>query len=105
MERLTEIRGDRTWKLFHVSWYVNLVLVILVLLFSLYYLGEAWAGNPNDADRNTTMMATMLIIATVLLMGAGISRYSARLEGQHLELKLAIKEVERQVEELKNRGI
>ena len=90
MQRLTEERGGRTWRLFHIGWYVNIVLVILVLLIALWYLGDAWAGEPADADRDTTMMAAMLVIASVLLMGAGVSRYEARLEGQHLEIKLAI---------------
>ena len=100
VERLTEDRGDRTWKLFHVSWYVNLSLVILALLATVFYLSLVWSEAPNELW-NVSMMSTTLVIATVLLAGAGISRYQARLEGQHLELKLTIGRLAAQVEELR----
>jgi len=93
MDRLTEERSDRTWKLFRFSWYLNLVLVLLVLALALNYFSLAGAGDPQKAEKNTTMMAAMLVIAAVFLVGAGVSRYQARLEGQHLELKLAIKKL------------
>ena len=101
MERLTEHRGARTWKLFHISWYINLALVILVLLASAYFLVAAEGGDPDSSLNNTIMMGSMLIVATVLLMGAGISRYEARLEGQHLELKLELKKISAEIEKLK----
>ena len=41
----------------------------------------------------------MLIVANLLLMGGGVSRYKARLEGQRLELKLAIKGLATAVDE------
>ena len=101
MERLTEHRGARTWRLFHIGWYINLALVIFVLLASAYYLIAAEASEGAASLNNTVMMGTMLVVATILLMGAGVSRYEARLEGQHLELKLALKEVMAEIEELK----
>ena len=102
MERLTESRGGRAWKLFRIGWYINLILVVVVLLFAAKYLFDAQLGEEgSEATRSTVMMGTMMIVACLFLMGAGISRYQARLEGQHLEIKLAIKQVEAQVEELK----
>jgi len=102
MERLTENRGGRAWKLFHISWYINLILVLVVLLFAAKYMFDAQLGEEgSEATRNVVMMSAMVIVASLLLMGAGVSRYQARLEGQHLELKLAIKHIEAQVEELK----
>lgn len=100
MERLTENRGARTWKLFHIGWYINLALVIVVLLAAAYYLIAAQGEEPTNALNHTIMMGAMLIIATVLLMGAGISRYEARLEGQHLELKLTLKKLSDDLEKL-----
>jgi NADH:ubiquinone oxidoreductase subunit H len=101
MERLTEERGQRTWRLFHIGWYFNIALVVIVLLCALYFLGQAWAGEPSQSLKNTVMMAAMLIIAAVLLMGAGVSRYQARVEGQHLELKLAIKQIMAKLDTMK----
>ena len=102
MERLTESRGDRAWKLFHIGWYINLILVIVVLLFAAWYFADAQGeAEETEASRSIIMMCTMMIVASLLLMGAGVSRYEARLEGQHLELKLAIKETGAQIEELR----
>lgn len=101
MERLTEARGDRTWKLFRLSWYMNVILVGIVLLMALNYFSLAGAGKPAYAERHITMMGAMLVIACVFLIGAGISRYQARLEGQHLELKLAINKLTAEVEALR----
>ena len=101
MERLTEDRGSRTWRLFRIGWYFNVALVIVALLFSAYYFIGAQVGDSLETTRNVTMMATMLVVASILLMGAGISRYEARLEGQHLEIKLAIKQLEAELEEFK----
>ena len=101
MERLTEHRGARTWRLFHIGWYINLALVIFVLLVSAYYLVAAEGSEGTVSLNNTVMMGAMLVVATILLLGAGLSRYEARLEGQHLELKLALKKVMTEIEELK----
>lgn len=104
MERLTERRGGRTWRLFRVGWYFNLVLVVGFLLLAAHFLIDAQVGaGGSEETRNIILMVTMLIVASVLLMGAGVSRYEARLEGQHLELKLAIKRLEAEVEEFKKR--
>jgi ACR3 family arsenite efflux pump ArsB len=102
MERLTVDRGERTWKLYHLSWYINILLVILVLAFALHFYVDMLVGasSPNDATRDAIMMSIMLFVAIVLLLGAGISRYQARLEGQHLEIKLAIKELSDRIDSL-----
>ena len=102
MERLTKHGGARTWRLFRIGWYINLALVIFVLLVSAYYLFAAESSEPEASVDNTVMMGAMLIVATILLMGAGISRYEARLEGQHLELKLALNKVIAEIEALKD---
>ncbi|MBN2307841.1 MAG: hypothetical protein JXR94_02655 [Candidatus Hydrogenedentes bacterium] len=93
MERLTEERGDRTWRLFHIGWYVNLLAFLGVLAWAFWLvlqIGMARAEEQPVQVSDMIMMMGLFIIAAVLLMGAGISRYQARLEGQHLELKLAI---------------
>ena len=103
MERLTVSRGERTWKLYHLSWYLNILLVVLLLALALhFYVEMVWGvGNPAQGIHNATMMAVMLVVACLLLLGAGLSRYQARLEGQHLELKLAIKEITDRLDALK----
>ena len=91
------------WKLYHLSWYVNIFIVVLLLALALHFYVElVWgAGSPAEAMHNATMMTMMLVVASLLLLGAGLSRYQARLEGQHLELKLAIKEIGDRIESLK----
>jgi hypothetical protein len=89
MERLTEKRGARSWFLYHLSWYLNLLLFLAAVFAATYYFIQLNLGSAERA-RDTVMMMGFLILAAILLMGAGISRYQARLEGQHLELKKAI---------------
>ncbi|MCX5770336.1 MAG: hypothetical protein NTZ09_08705 [Candidatus Hydrogenedentes bacterium] len=103
MERLTVSRGERTWKLYHLSWYINILIVLLLLTLALHFYIELLlgVGSPAEGAWNATMMSIMVFVAIVLLLGAGISRYQARLEGQHLELKLAIKEIGERIESLK----
>jgi hypothetical protein len=67
-----------------------------VLAWAFWILWQMTAGHTvEDTDKLMDMMVMMglVVIASVLLMGAGISRYQARLEGQHLELKMAIKKI------------
>ena len=103
MERLTVSRGERTWKLYHLSWYLNISIVVFLLALALHFYIELvlGVGSPAEGMFNATMMTIMLLAASVLLLGAGLSRYQARLEGQHLELKLAIKEISDRIDSLK----
>lgn len=100
-ERLTPERSARTWRLFYISWYANITLVIISLFLALFFLSRMWHGYATNIAAGTAMMMAFVVIACVLLMGAGISRYQARLEGQHLELKLAIGRLWQEIEALK----
>ena len=96
MERLTQERGDRTWKLYHIGWYVNLVAFLAVLAMAFWFcysLSSGWSEEGIEQVSDVVIMMGLVVVATVLLMGAGISRYQARLEGQHLELKLKLNEI------------
>ena len=103
MERLTVSRGERTWKLYHLSWYLNIFIVLLLFAVAFYLYMELaiGGGSPAQGMRNATMMTVVLFAAIILLLGAGLSRYQARLEGQHLELKLAIKELGDRIDSVK----
>ena len=104
MERLTEERGERTWKLFHIGWYINILAFLGVLAWAFWILRGMMAGHTvEDTTKlmDMVLMMGLVVIAAVLLMGAGISRYQARLEGQHLELKLAVKRLDETVGSLK----
>ncbi len=103
MERLTPDRNARTWKLFQIGWYANIGLAVLSLFLALYFFSRMWHGYASDIAAGTTMMMSFVIIACVLLMGAGISRYQARLEGQHLELKLTIQRLTEELEAYRDR--
>jgi len=102
VERLTESGGTHTWKLFRIGWYINIVLVTFFFLLAASFLINAQFGEKGvEATHNIIMMVTMMIVASLLLLGAGISRYEARLEGQHLEIKLTLKQLDAQIEGLK----
>ena len=101
MERLTEERGERTWRLFHFVWYVNLAAVAAALGGAIYMFKRVLETSASSPEADATLMMGFLVVASVLLMGAGISRYQARLEGQHLELKLAISKLTSTVEALR----
>ena len=93
MERLTEERGERTWRWFHIGWYINFFCVIAFLGAAWCFLLQVASGASQVAGTEGIDIALMMgfsVIAAVLLMGAGVSRYQARTEGQHLELKMAI---------------
>lgn len=89
MERLTEKRGTRSWFLFHLGWYLNLLLFLAAMLAALYFFVRLVGGAGTDLY-DTLMLMSFVIIGVLLLLGAGISRYQARLEGQHLEIKRAV---------------
>ena len=97
MERLTEERGERTYQLYHLSWYLNIIVAFALVLVA----GYVWASD-TPFDGRLTDMLLIMIIATIAFVGAGISRYQSRLEGQHLEIKLAINRLTRQVETMIN---
>ncbi len=103
MERLTQERGDRTWLLFRISWYVNIGLVVTSLFLALYFFSLMWKGHTNNFAAATSFMMGFVVMASVLLMGAGICRFQARLEGQNLEIKLAVRKVSDELELLKAR--
>lgn len=89
MERLTDRRGARSWFLFHLGWYLNLLLFLSAMVAALYFFVRVMNGSESDLH-DAVMMMAFVILAAILLLGAGISRYQARLEGQHLELKKTI---------------
>ena len=106
MERLTQERGDRTWKLHHIAWYFNLLAFAVVLFWALQHTVSfivAYHSAPGDAQLivDLVIAAGLMVAALILLMGAGISRYQARTEGQHLELKLAINRLHDELGSLK----
>ncbi|MBI4559442.1 MAG: hypothetical protein HY706_17785 [Candidatus Hydrogenedentes bacterium] len=103
METLTENQFKKTRASFRRGWYLNIALVTFFLLLGSYFFAEYRAGEPEAAMANLAFSMATAIIASVLLMGAGISRCQARLEGQHLELKIALEEVSEQLDALQNR--
>ncbi|MFO7775761.1 MAG: hypothetical protein R6W89_08195 [Candidatus Hydrogenedentota bacterium] len=102
MERLTSERNTRTWKLFQIGWYVNVVFALLSFFLALFFFSRMWHGYASNIAAGTTMTMAFVTIACVLLMGAGISRYQARLEGQHLELKQTIQKMAADLEAIRN---
>lgn len=90
-ERLTQERGERTWWLFRISWYLNIALVVVSLLVALFFFSRMWQGYASNIAAGTSIFMAFVIIACILLMGAGICRFQARLEGQNLEIKLAVR--------------
>ncbi len=102
MERLTQERADRTWLLFRISWYLNIALVVVSLFLALFFFSRMWHGYASNIAAGTSIMMGFVVIACVLLMGAGICRFQARLEGQNLEIKLAIRKVTEDLDALKS---
>jgi hypothetical protein len=102
-ERLTQERGDRTWWLFRISWYVTVGLAVASLLVSLFFFSRIWQGYATNIAAGSSIFMAFVIIAVVLLLGAGICRFQARLEGQNLEIKLAIRMLGDELEEIKSR--
>lgn len=102
-ERLTQERGDRTWWLFRISWYMTVALAVISLLVALFFFSRMWQGYASNVAAGTSIFMAFVIIACILLMGAGICRFQARLEGQNLEIKLAIRKVNEELDELRAR--
>ncbi len=100
--RLTAENNARTWKLFQAGWYANIFLALLSLFVALFFFSRLWHGMAGDIAAAAIMMMSFVIIACVLLLGAGVSRYQARLESQHLELKLAINRMASEIQRLKD---
>jgi hypothetical protein len=95
MERLTPERGERTWRLFHIGWYVNFLCFLLAVVGALFFMHQVLSGVSEESGdtavlTDITLMSGLMVIAVILLMGAGITRYQARLESQNLEIKMAI---------------
>ncbi|HOE66176.1 MAG TPA: hypothetical protein PLO62_06590 [Candidatus Hydrogenedentes bacterium] len=101
MERLTRERANRTWRLFKVGWYANIALFLLWLALSALFFYKMWFGLTDHYDTATTMMMAFFILACMMLMGAGISRYQARLESQHLEIRTAIRRITEELDKLR----
>ncbi len=103
MERLTKERERRTYRIYKMQWYANLFLFVCCLSLSLILFYRMWQGYyPNGRyELPTTIMMSFLLLAFLQLMGAGISRYQSRLEGQHLEIKLAIRQVSKELQEVR----
>ena len=99
MDMLSQERREKAYKLFRIFWYINLACVIAAVWGALFFVRLVLAvpaedvGDLFEVITNTSIILGLAIIACVLLMGAGISRYQSRLEGQHLELKQAINKV------------
>jgi high-affinity Fe2+/Pb2+ permease len=102
-ERLTHERGERTWRLFRISWYVNIALVVISLYLALFFFSRMWHGYASNIAAGSSIMMGFVVIACLLLMGAGICRYQARLEGQNLEIKLAVQKALEELNDLKAR--
>lgn len=106
MERLTPERGERTWQLYRMAWYVTLVCFIVVIcgaLFFMYLLMSGASDASETATFDSLVMVGLFLAAGLILIGAGITRYQARLEGQHLELKLAINRLNEVIEALRKK--
>ena len=106
MERLTPERGERTWKLYRLSWYVTLLCFLVVIcgaLFFMYLLVSGASDASETATFDSLVMVGLFLAAGLILIGAAITRYQARLEGQHLELKLAINRLNDAIEALRKR--
>ncbi len=89
MERLTDKRGARSWFLFRLGWYLNLLLFLAAMVAALYFFVQIMGSSRTDLY-DAVMMMSFVVLGAILLLGAGVSRYQARLEGQHLELKRTI---------------
>lgn len=100
-ERLTHERGQRTWQLFRMSWYVGIVLAVVSLILALFFFSRMWHGYATNIAAGTSIMMGFVIVASQLLMGAGITRYQARLEGQNLEIKTAVRQLSEELNDLK----
>ncbi len=103
MERLTPERGERTRRLFRIGWYVNFLCFLLAMIDALFFMHQVLSGVSEESGQTAvltdiTAMTGLMVIAFILLMGAGITRYQARLESQNLEIKMAINDLRDQLD-------
>ncbi len=106
MERLTPERGERTWRLYRMAWYVTLLCFIAVMLGGMFFMYMLLSGASDASDTATfdsLVMVGLFLGGGLILIGAGVTRYQARLEGQHLELKIAINRLQDAVENLRKK--
>ncbi len=100
-EYLTAERVAKAWLLFRIAWCVNMACVAVAVTGGMWFVSMLMVSDPEAPEvQLMTDIATMMgffIIAAILLMGAGLTRYHARVEAEHLELKLAVQRVEERV--------
>jgi len=101
METSIEREQKNSWWLFRLAWYLNVLLVVGLLLAAAWFLSETVNGDPGERGPNITMMMGMMTLASVLLLGAGISRYQFMTQNQHHELKVTLDEFKSELAEIK----
>lgn len=101
METSIEKAQKSSWWLFRVGWYLNVILVIGLMFAAAYFLAETVNGEPEERGPNITMMMGMVTLASILLLGAGVSRYQFMTQGQHHELKTTLTEFKEELNEIK----
>lgn len=107
MEYLTAERIAKATRLSRIEWCVNMACVAVAVTGGMWFVSMLMVGDPEAPEvQLMTDLAAMMgffIIAAILLMGAGLTRYHARVEAHHLELKLAVLRVEERVVALEKR--
>lgn len=107
MEYLTAERVAKVTRLSRIEWCVNMACVAAAVTGGMWFVSMLMVGDPETPEvQLVTDLGAMMgffIIAAILLMGAGITRYHARVEAHHLELKLAVLRVEARVVALEER--
>jgi len=101
METSIEKDHRSSWWLFRIAWYVNVLLVVGLMLAAAWFLSETVNGEPDERGPNVTMMMGMMTLASVLLLGAGISRYQFMTQTQHYELKTTLDTFKAELAEIK----
>lgn len=107
IEYLTAERIAKATRLSRIAWCVNMACVAAAVTGGMWFVSMLMVSDPEAPEvQLMTDIATMMgffIIAAILLMGAGLTRYHARVETHHLELKLAVERVEERVVALEKR--
>jgi len=101
MENSIEKAQKSSRLLFRIGWYINILLVVGLMLAAAYFFSEIVAGEEGTRGPNVTMMMGMMTLASVLLLGAGVSRYQFMTQEQHHELKATLNEFKTEIEEIK----
>jgi len=89
-----------------MAWYVTLLCFIAVMLGGMFFMYMLLSGASDASDTATfdsLVMVGLFLGGGLILIGAGVTRYQARLEGQHLELKIAINRLQDAVENLRKK--